>query len=95
MFRKVEGQLKSAGILPDHSYHKEGAKIVRELLKKGSISERTYNSLVGSKIGDALLQTNVFAFSFESGEVTFQSTVTKRFCEANSDRWKKKGIFSI
>lgn len=78
MFSRIEDQLKSAEILPGRHYHKGGAEIVRELLKKGSVSERTYNRLVESKIGDALLQTNAFAFCFKSREVTFQSTVTKR-----------------
>jgi hypothetical protein len=39
MFSDTKSQLKSAEILPDRHYHKDGAKIVRELLKKGSISE--------------------------------------------------------
>jgi hypothetical protein len=38
MFSTIRSQLKSAEILPERRYHKDGAKIIRELLKKGSIS---------------------------------------------------------
>ncbi|OLE53256.1 MAG: hypothetical protein AUG51_14035 [Acidobacteria bacterium 13_1_20CM_3_53_8] len=88
MFSNIRSQLKSAKILPERRYHKDGAKIVRELLKKASISEDTYYSLVGADTGDKLLETNVFAFRFNSQEVAFQSTVTKRFCEENSALWE-------
>ena len=89
MFSNIKSQLQSAEIAPEHRYHKDGAKIVRELLKEGSISEDTYYSLVGVGIGNKLLETNVFAFHFNSREITFQSTVMKRFCEENSARWNQ------
>jgi hypothetical protein len=88
MFSKAKGQLTSAGILPDSRYHKDGAKIIRELLKKGSISEHAYYRLVGCDTGDMLLETNIFAHHFNSGEITFQSTVMKRYCEENSAYWE-------
>ena len=90
MFSNAEGQLKSAEILPGHRYHKDGAKIVHELLKKGFISRSTYYRLVGVETGDKLLETNIFAFHFNSREITFQSTVMKRFCEENSALWEGK-----
>ena len=90
MFVNIRRQLKSAEILPERRYHKEGAKVVRELLKKGSISEDTYDSLVGADIGDKLLETNIFALRYNSHEVTFQSTVMKRYCEENSALWEEK-----
>jgi hypothetical protein len=52
MFSKAKGQLTSAEILPNSRYHKDGAKIVRELIKKGSISEDAYYSLVGRNTGN-------------------------------------------
>ena len=88
MFSKIRSQLKSAGILPGRRYHKDGAKIVRELIKKGSISEDAYYSLVGRDTGNELLETNIFAYHFNSGEITFQSTVMKRYCEENSALWE-------
>jgi hypothetical protein len=88
MFSNVKSQLKSAEIDRERRYHKEGAVIIRELLKKGSISEDTYYSLVGADTGDKLLETNVFAFGFHSQEITFQSTVMKRYCEENSASWE-------
>ena len=84
MFSDTKSQLKSAEILPDRRYHKDEAKIVGELLKKGSISEDASYSLVGADTGDKLLEENIFAFHYKSREVTFQSTVMKRFCEENS-----------
>jgi hypothetical protein len=90
MFSYAEGQLKSAEILPKRLYHRDGAKIVRELLKKGSISQSTYYDLVDADTGDKLLETNIFAFRFNSREITFQSTVMKRFCEESSALWKEK-----
>jgi hypothetical protein len=90
IFSDIRGYFRSAGILPGRCYHKDGAKVIRELLKQGSIPEETYIHLVGADIGDKLLETNVFAFHFNSQEVTFQSTAVKRFCEENSDLWEGK-----
>jgi hypothetical protein len=92
MFSELKSQLMDAEILPKYRHHKDGAKIVCELLKNGSISEDTYYSLVGADTGDKLLETNMFAFPFNSREITriitFQSTVMKRFCEENSALWE-------
>jgi hypothetical protein len=90
MFSNAKSQLNSAEILPGHRYHKDGAKIVRELLKKESISWGTIDGLVGRNTQDKLLETNIFASHFNSGEITFQSTVMKRFCEENSALWEGK-----
>ena len=78
MFSNTKSQLNSAAILPGHRYHKDGAKIVRELLKKGSISRVTFGGLVDRNTGDKLLEANIFAYRFRGGEITFQSTVMKR-----------------
>jgi len=90
MFSSAEEQLKTAEILPEHRYHKDGAKIVRELLRKGSISRSTFYGLVGVDTGDKLLETNIFAFHLNSREITFQSTVMKRYCEETSNLWEGK-----
>jgi hypothetical protein len=91
MFSQAEEQLESAEILPKHGYYKEGAVVLRELLKKGSsISRSTLYSLVGADIGNKLLKTNIFTFHFTSREITFQSTVMKRYCEENSALWEGK-----
>jgi hypothetical protein len=89
MFRNAIGQLGLAEILPYHRYHKDGAKIVRALLK-GPISRETYYGLVGVDTGNKLLEKNVFAFHYNSGEITFQSTAMKRYCEENSGLWEGK-----
>ena len=90
MFSYAEQQLKSAEILPKCRYHKEGAVILRELLNKGSIPPSTYYDLVDAETGDKLLETNILALPFNSREITFQSTVMKRFCEENSALWEGK-----
>jgi hypothetical protein len=88
MFSDAKSQLTSAEILPTCRYHEDGAKILRELIKKGSISEDAYYSLVGRDTGNKFLETNVFALHFDSGEITFQSTLMKRYCEKNSAYWE-------
>ena len=88
MFSNIKSQLLSAEIAPEHRYHKDGAKIIRELLKKGSISEDAYYSLVGRDTGIKLLEANIFAFHYNSQEITFQSTVMKRYCEENLALWE-------
>jgi hypothetical protein len=88
MFDTAESQLKSAKVFPGYRYHKEGAAIIRELLEKGSISQRTFYGQVGVDTGNKFLETNVFAFHFDSGEITFQSTLMKRYCEKHSTDWE-------
>ena len=88
MFDGAESQLQSAKIFRGYSYHKEGAAIIRELLKKGSIPLRTFYDQVGVDTGNKFLETNVFAFHFKSREITFQSTLMKRYCEENSTDWE-------
>jgi hypothetical protein len=90
MFSKAESQLESAEILRTGRYHKEGGMIVCELLKRGSISKRTFHDLVGRDTGNKLLETNRFAYHFNRQEITFQSTVMKRYCEENSAVWEGK-----
>ena len=89
MFGKAHGQLRTAEILPRRShYHEAGSVIIRELLKKRCISEDTYYDLVGPDIGNMLLETNVFAYHIKSKEISFQSTVMKRYCEENAAYWE-------
>jgi hypothetical protein len=87
MFSYARSRLRSAEILPELRYYKDGAGIIRELFKE-SISEDTYYGLVGTDTGDKLLKTNIFAFHFNSREITFQSTMMRRFCEENSALWE-------
>jgi len=89
-FSKAKGQLNSAQVLPGLDYHKDGAKIVHELLEKGSISEDAYYSLIGRGTGNKLLEKDIFAYHYNSGEITFQSTVMKRYCEKKSAYWESK-----
>ncbi|KIX03468.1 uncharacterized protein Z518_07020 [Rhinocladiella mackenziei CBS 650.93] len=81
MLNDAKRQLLSAEVYPACRYHKEGAMIIRELLKKGSISWDAFHGLVGIDTGNKLLEANIFAFHLNSQEITFQSTAMKRFCE--------------
>jgi len=88
MFISAAGELESAEILPGLRYHKEGALIIRELLQKEFISQDTLYDLVGTSIARKLLETNIFAYHFSSSqEITFQSTVMRRYCEAKRAYW--------
>ena len=88
MFTDAKDQLKTAYILRGDRYHKDGAVIIRELLKKGCIPEDTYRDLIDVRTGEELLGTNVFAFHVNSGEISFQSTLIKQFCEENAAYWE-------
>ena len=90
MFSDAESQLKSAKILPGYRYHKGGAVILRELLKKESISYSDYCELVDFVTAHKVLKKNILAYHYDSGNITFQSTVMKRFCEENSALWEGK-----
>jgi len=89
MFSDAQSQLKSAEILPGGRYHKGGALILRELLKKESIPFMDYDDL-DFVTGQKLLDTNIVAFHPDSCEITFQSTVMKRFCEEILALWERK-----
>jgi hypothetical protein len=90
MFACAEQHLISGGIFPGHPYLKEGAAIIRELLKKGSIPRSTFYGLVDVDIGGKLLESKVFAFHPDYRNITFRSTVMKRFCEENPALWEGK-----
>ena len=87
MIDNALAELDVAGILPGSRYHEQGAAVISALIKKGSMSKSDYTTLAGRKIGDELLEANVFAFHFRSRQVTFQSTLMKRTCE---EKWKKQ-----
>jgi hypothetical protein len=57
--------------------------ILRELLRKGSVSEHTFNGILSPNASDELLGANIFSSHFDSGEINFQSTVVKRYCQEN------------
>jgi len=58
--RYVQSQLEIPGMLPHSRYYKEGAAIIKEFFKKGSIAYAAYSDMVGPEIGRKLLETNVF-----------------------------------
>ena len=93
MFSNAKAQLEAAQILPGQEYYKHGAVIIRELLREESISDCTYYSLAGVNVGKKLLEKNVFAFHVNSREISFQSTVMKRYCEEHMAVWKRKFFY--
>ena len=90
MFSGVKRELEAASILPGDPYHKDGGVIIRELLKKGCISKNTYRGLIDVVTGKKLLETNVFSSHVNSEEISFQSTLVKRYCEEKSTTWEEK-----
>lgn len=87
MFFYAKDRLRAAEVLPGRRYHEDGAKIIRELSKCGSIREDYYYRLVGVDTGDKLLETDIFAFDFNSRMITFQSPLMRHFCEEHSALW--------
>src|SRR2546430_11269710 len=84
-------KLIMAEIPPGARYHKQGAAIIAELLKKGSVSEDHFFDLAEQRgIGKKLLEANVFALHFDSRQVTFQSTLMRRCCEERTSWFEKK-----
>ena len=91
LFNDARNELLSAGIYRGRRDQKAGAAVIRELLEKGSISFNDYlDRVVDADTGDRLLESNVFAFHINSGKVTFQSTMMRRYCEANRADWDDK-----
>ena len=89
MFFDAQRQLESAKILPGYRYHRDGAVLLRELLKKESISyTAAHHNAASYALVDKLLKKNIIAY--HSGDITFYSTVMKRFCEENSALWEGK-----
>ena len=90
LFNDARNELLSAGIYRGRCDQKAGAVIIRELLEKESISHNDYFRLVDAATGDRLLESNVFAFNINSGKITFQSTLMRRYCKANPADWNDK-----
>jgi hypothetical protein len=89
MFSDAQSQLESAKILPGYGYHKDGAVLLRELLKKEPIRYLdAYHNAASYALVDKLLKKNIVANHY--GDITFHSTVMKRFCEENSALWEGK-----
>jgi hypothetical protein len=81
--------LGGSEMLPGSRYHREGAAVVSRLLENGSLSGNECFKLTGREIGQKLLESNVFALHFISGQVTFQSMLMKRACEEHHGAWKR------
>jgi hypothetical protein len=88
MFSYAKDRLESAEVLPGRRYHEDGAKIIRELSKYGFLPEDNYYRLVGVDTGNKLLETDIFAFHFNSRRITFQSPMMRHFCEGHRALWK-------
>ena len=91
MLAEASAQFEFAELDRLGRYHQEGAAVISELLKKGSISKQEYYDIAGRHLGSELLETNVFALHVDS-RVTFQSTLMRRFCEQESALWEEKKV---
>lgn len=87
-FREAEEELEISGILgADQPYHKEGKRVIHELLLKGSIPEGDYFGIAGKDIGMTMLDGNVFVLDPDCRLLSFQSTVMREYCKQESARW--------
>jgi len=95
MISDANARLDLAEISPGRRYHKQGARVMSELLKKGFLSADEYIELTGREIGRKLLEANVFAFHYNSRQVTFQSSLMKRCCEEKEVQADNSGQFAL
>jgi hypothetical protein len=78
----ASSELEAAGMLPRDEFYKQGKVIISKLLKENAIPYHAYRAVVGdNKIGEKILQRNVFLHHFYANNVTFQLTLVKRYCE--------------
>ncbi|KAI9779927.1 MAG: hypothetical protein M1839_007083 [Geoglossum umbratile] len=89
LFNEAKGQLEAAGVLPGDKFYKQGKAIISKLLKENAIPDYTYRAMVGdNEIREKMLQKNVFSHHFHTDNITFQSTLMKRYCELHSILWE-------
>ncbi|KAI9765466.1 MAG: hypothetical protein M1839_005497 [Geoglossum umbratile] len=88
LLNEAKGQLKAAKMLPGGEFHKQEKAIIGKLLKENDISDDTYWAIAGDEIGEKMLQGNVFSHHFDADNITFQSTLMKRYCELHSTLWE-------
>jgi hypothetical protein len=88
LLNEAKGQLKAAKMLPGGAFHKQEKAIIGKLLKENDISDDTYWAIAGDEIGEKMLQGNVFSYHFDADNITFQSTLMKRYCELHSTLWE-------
>jgi hypothetical protein len=59
-------------MLPGDEFYNQGQAIISRLLREGAISDSTYRAVVGNKkIGEEILQKNVFSHHFFANNITF------------------------
>ena len=82
-------------MLPGDEFYNQGQAVISRLLREGAISDRTYWAVVGNrKIGEEILQKNVFSHHLYADNITFQSTPMQRYCEelAREESAQRKGL---
>jgi hypothetical protein len=88
LLNEARDQLKIARMLPKGEFYKQGHAIIDVLLNESAISYPAYWAIVGNdKIGEEMLQKNVFSHHFYADEITFQSTPMQRYCEQH---WRQR-----
>jgi hypothetical protein len=89
LLNEAKGQLGAAEMLPGGKFYKQGRVIISKLLKENAIPDYTYWAAVeDNEIGEKMLQKNVFSHHFYADNVTFQSTLMKRYCELHRTLWE-------
>lgn len=90
LLRDAREDVLRAQLMPSSCYHESGAQIINALLKGQRLTEEDYYQRLGFDIGRDLLQKNVFALHVDSGEITFQSRLTEKYCEYSRKLWQMR-----
>lgn len=88
LLRDARADVLRAQLMPSSCYHEPGAQIINALLNGQRLTEEDYYQRLGYDIGRDLLQKNVFALHVDSGEITFQSRLTEKYCEYSRKLWQ-------
>jgi len=90
IFNKAKIDLEKVGINRRRTGGEstKGAEVIKELIKKGHLSQAKYEDLVNDdEVAKRLLCGNVFAMDIKTSTVTFQSTTMKNYCQEHLEIW--------
>jgi hypothetical protein len=69
--------------------YRERETVIRQFLKKGSMSKDALFKLAGPELGQSMLDTKGLVHHIDSDQVTIQSTLVTRWCEKRVEENEK------